>query len=358
MNRQLEISDTVAINFFKNQLKGEPTGNVYYARCPVCGDSNSNKYKKRMYLLKKNNSWLVFCHNCNYASSLLKFAKDFFPSNYDRLVSDSLTNFFFKKEDKDEALSELITSLSSKVEKRLNKKNNPVKKFIDKHCVKLTETCKNSYHNEIMKNELRVLKNRLLSDEFIDSLYFCIDGKDGKYKYRVIIPFYDSEGEPYYFQAKGTQEYHKTNKYINWDEEDKKPIYNESNVDVSNVVYVTEGLLDSLFVKNGVASTGTSLSRARIAEIKKKFKNRVWVMDNDYSGIKVVNRLLEMGEKCFLMPQKYEKVKDLNDLAILLKKSDLTEIIKENTYNTLEGLVELSRRQNGIHRKGKKREQV
>ena len=189
-------------------------------------------------------------------------------------------------------------------------------------------------------------------------LAFVTISKKNKYKYRVIIPFYDDKGEPYYFQAKATQPYQMSNKYINSGVEDKKPVYNEPNVDGEGVVYITEGLLDSLFVQNSVASTGTSLSIRRIKEIKKMFRKRVWVMDNDKSGYKTVNRLYNMGETCFIMPKKYDNIKDLNDLALLLKKDDLTEIIKENSYNPLEGLIELSRRENGIHRKKQRFKQV
>jgi hypothetical protein len=358
MGSQINIPDSVAINFFKNNLKGEPTGDVYFARCPVCGDSATHHHKKRMYLLKKNDLWMVFCHNCAYSASLLKFIKDFYPLNYDRVISDSLGDFFFKKDSKQDKLNDLVSSLSLKVEKRIKKERNPVKKFLDNHCIKLGAPTKNIKHRETMVNEIFQLKKRLLPDEFIDSLYFCLGGKEDKYKFRVLIPFYDKQNEPYYFQAKATQKYQLSNKYINWDEEDKKPLYNEHHVNKNSTVYVTEGLLDSLFIKNSVASMGTSLSRTRIKEIKKYFPKRAWIMDNDKSGFKIINRLFEMGEDCFIMPKKYAQVKDLNDLAILLKKRDLTQIIEENTYNSLEGLVELSRRENGIYRKKQKWKQV
>lgn len=330
--RNLEVPDHVAVNFFKSQLNGTATSNVYYARCPVCGDSAKDQHRKRMYLLKEDRNWYVFCHNCAYSSSLLKFVKHFYPSHYDTMLKECIGDFF-KDKKKDDEINNIIESLYQKVNKRVSRELNPVKKYIKKHCQPLKE-----------KKELVVkLKQRRLSDSFISTLFY---DKDGDYKERIIIPLYNKDNEPYYFQAMATQKWQAKYKYINWSNGNiiEKPLYNDLFVDLNKTVFIVEGLFDSLFVKNSVSTMGASLSKSKIKELKKKFPKRIWIMDNDKSGDFRSKILFEEQERCVLFPDKYKKIKDLNDLAILLKQDDLTKIAEKNVYNGLEGLIELNGR--------------
>jgi hypothetical protein len=346
MKSDLEVPDHIAVNFFKSNLDAVAMSNVYAARCPVCGDSAKHSEKRRMYLLKKNRTWLVYCHNCEYSASLLKFTKNFFPDNYHSMLRESVGEFFSPVKKEEDDLSLLVEALSQKVKSRVKKTFNKVELMLKKYCIPLTGQHRGK-EQQIMIEQIKDLKNRRLSDDFISSLYFVKwteDDEFKKYRHRIIIPFLDKENRPYYFQAKGTNKYHAANKYINWDDDDKKPIYNEHHVDREKTVYIVEGLIDSLFVKNAVATTGASLSKQRIKELSKEFPKRVWIMDNDKKGISISKRLFKMGETCFLFPKKYKDIKDLNDLAIYLEKNDLTKIVEVNCYNNVEGLIELSGR--------------
>jgi hypothetical protein len=45
-----------------------------------------------------------------------------------------------------------------------------------------------------------------------------------------------------------------------------------------------------------------------------------------------------------IFPPEYKHIKDINDLALFLKKRNLTDIIKEYSFSDILGIVELSRR--------------
>lgn len=347
MGKQLEVPDHIAVRFFVDMLKGVPTSSVHYTECPICND-----HKKRMYLLKKERNWIVYCHNCEFSSSLLNFVKHEYPHYYDKMVEESLDGFLFfdannkknkkNKKDKKEDIENTISGLLKNV-KTNAKENNEVLKYIKTNCVPLIHNCGLKELQKEIDIQRYELKQRLLSDNFIDKLYYAFEGE---YKQRVIIPFYDSQKVPYFFQAKATQPWQMKNKYINWKitNEENKPLYNEHFVDISKTVFIVEGLIDSLFLKNSVATTGASLSKLKIRQLKKKYPNRIWVLDNDKTGLWKTKQLLNLGETCVIFPPEYNKVKDINDLALLIKKEDLTDIIKQYSFSDIEGIVELSRR--------------
>jgi hypothetical protein len=346
---KIDVPDNIAINFFKTNLEGIETAGVHVARCPVCGDSEKHSHRKRLYLLKNELGWRVYCHNCGYSSGLMFFVKDFYPTQYSYMLNQSMEDFLIdkpkkQKKIKDEGLADILKIGLSKIDKKTSsKKIQLAQQYVNKNCFKLANNCPDSSLQKIIDEQIDVLKKRRLKQEIIDKMYYAYEGK---YSQRNIIPFYNNEGEIYYFQAMATQEWQKKFKYINFKDDaiEQRPDYNECFVDKNKIVYVVEGLFDSTFVRNSIATLGVNLSNTRLRYYKKTYPKRVWIMDNDEVGIKATQKLCEKDETCIIFPKKYRNVKDLNDLAVLLKENDLTEIIKKWTYNGMEGLVELNRR--------------
>jgi transcription elongation factor Elf1 len=48
-------------------------------RCPLCGDSQKSKRKKRGWILEKDNSAWYYCHNCHASHPLRKFIEEIDP---------------------------------------------------------------------------------------------------------------------------------------------------------------------------------------------------------------------------------------------------------------------------------------
>ena len=70
------------ILLLSNILEGfkETSRGTFNCRCPICGDSKKNKFKKRGYWLHKNGEYKYFCHNCNATRSVENFLKEFAPN--------------------------------------------------------------------------------------------------------------------------------------------------------------------------------------------------------------------------------------------------------------------------------------
>jgi hypothetical protein len=108
---------------------------------------------------------------------------------------------------------------------------------------------------------------------------------------------------------------------------------------------VAEGTLDAPAFSNGLGLCGANISQMLIEKVKKKYPNHVWAVDNfwlDIAGNVLTKKLLEMGEKCFIIPKEMTS-KDPNDLLTEMNVDEVPdEFIEENTYEGRLGLFELA----------------
>ena len=68
------------INIISNSLRNfkRAANNTFVCSCPVCGDSKTNKFKKRFYFYTKNTDYYIcHCHNCGYSKTFEKFLETF-----------------------------------------------------------------------------------------------------------------------------------------------------------------------------------------------------------------------------------------------------------------------------------------
>ena len=122
-----------------------------------------------------------------------------------------------------------------------------------------------------------------------------------------------------YFQLNDFQKLHSL-KYI-FPKDKKKLLYGLDNIDISwPYIIVFEGVYDSLFVKNGIASGTKSVSDYQLKLIKERFPRHQIVIsfDNDKSGITSMTKLLKNGSdfKYFKWFNKNTQQKDINEYVL------------------------------------------
>jgi hypothetical protein len=370
-----DIPSHIAHNFFMSNILPNPVynsaGNRHNGRCPVCGDSSKNSRKRRLYMLHDNTHGYVFyCHNddCELTDrgvSFINFVKEYFPHQWDYIKRDlfgSMDQLLMSNKDEVTPVSD-DEPLSSKENKYENSSDLVLEEFIQKACVPLLDDCGKPHLQGTIKNVRKDLLNkRNLPPEVVDKFYYCWSaaGNEGqnlgngkkkkdwrKYVNRIVIPFYNRQGGVYYFQARAITNF-QTPKYINWDNEEgvnKKPVYKEYFIDKEKPVIICEGILDCEFAENGCSTLGVKFSLEYLNNIHKRFgDNIIWVMDNDKGGDPKTRWLLENDERCFIMPPKYNTVKDLNDLATVMGVRDLAPFIIENSEEGLQGIFNLELR--------------
>ena len=68
------------------ELFKQVRANLWNSRCPICGDSQKNRSKKRLYIYAKKQDLFVKCHNCGFGSNLGNFIKQLDPHLHSQYV--------------------------------------------------------------------------------------------------------------------------------------------------------------------------------------------------------------------------------------------------------------------------------
>ena len=302
----LERQIRLILSTFGNVTEGY---DYYQFRCPICGDSQKSKSKKRGYILKKKKPWMYFCHNCYYKKPVGAWLKEFYPAYYKDYYSEILRT----KNTKQKPLP--------KVENPKIRKKSPEKNHT-KHFVPITKGSSDLFNLAINLCMKRNIPNEVWSKWFVAT--------GGMYRNRLIIPFFDNHGKIYYYQGRSLLA-NMTPKYLSR-AGDYISVYNYYHADKSLPVPILEGPIDSIFVENSVAVTGVKIDDERL----KDFPNKRFLIDYDGEGKqnktkKKAIELLTRGEYVFCWKRFMKEYKlpkrdkwDVNDVLMFLKKDSFT----------------------------------
>jgi len=195
------------------------------------------------------------------------------------------------------------------------------------------------------------VKDRQIPEKYWSKLYFAEHydkflaeiapehGKTIKDEPRLCIPFYDPFGAVCAVSGRALGDSPLRYITVRTSKDDSKLIYGLERVNQSEVVYITEGPLDSLFLDNAVASGDANLiltaGRLSAAQI-------VLVFDNEPRSPEIVKqmaRAIKLGHKVVVWPS-WVPEKDIN--AMTLAGRQPKELVKCHTYNGLIALTHLT----------------
>lgn len=292
-------------------------------RCPVCGDSKTDQNKARGWYYGDGNHGNVHCYNCDYHATISNYLKDYEPDLYKEYILE------IKKEQ-----AHVSSGPKEKVEVK-----KPEPKIIKKlpTCIRVDQLAED---HPIVKYVL----SRKIPKEAWSRLWFTREWPKlvnaiapGTYKKempepRLVIPIYNANGKAEAFQGRALRK-DAPQKYITIKAyPDATKIYGVERINPNKDVFVLEGPLDSLFVKNSIAITGGSLD-LEIIPFKDK---RIWVMDNEArhpDTIKRMKRLIESGEKVVFWDEWKIPGKDVNEF---IKNGATPEQVQEYISNNYE----------------------
>jgi hypothetical protein len=316
-------------------------------KCPLCKD-----YKRRMYVREYPKKYMIFCHNCGYSRNYTTFLKD----NYEYELSN-LKTYYLESIASGEAFNnkkhDRLLELDDKF--IFDKLDYDLRKYLMFHAFPIIEEQSSEQKEKFRQYCIDYLIKRKIKEEVYTSFYCFTKGPLKKY---LGIPFFDEEEEKLVhiqgrrmFTPKDANEEQRNPKYKFLKDSEKgieidnKPMYGEWNIDAKKKVMVAEGTLDAPAFSNGLGLCGANISQMLIEKVKKKYPNHVWAVDNfwlDIAGNVLTKKLLEMGEKCFIIPKEMTS-KDPNDLLTEMNVDEVPdEFIEENTYEGRLGLFELA----------------
>lgn len=271
-------------------------GDKLNMRCPICGDSKKSSTKRRGWYYMKNASF--YCFNCSTGMSGIKFLEFISGNNYNDIRKEYMKLYLktgqnpnlsasFEAPTNEPSVFELQSIVKPEWKQPLSDK---AKEYLSKRKV----------------NEAPFLK---------ETLYSCYTKKGEEY---IMIPW-RLNGVDAYFQLNDFQKLHSL-KYI-FPKDKKKLLYGLDNIDISwPYIIVFEGVFDSLFVKNGIATGTKSVTDYQLKLIKERFPRHQIVIsfDNDKAGITSMIKLLKNGAdfKYFKWFNKNTEQKDINDYVL------------------------------------------
>lgn len=314
---------------------------TYNFRCIICGDSQSNKTKKRGFLLTENERVTYYCHNCNASMSLANLIRQVDSNLFEEYQKERLAEKYISKEVGITAQTRDITKISFPKYLRSHLKYltkisalhyaHPAKKYVDERRIPTKH-----HHKLFFAEKFKLWVNTIIPDKFDqDSLK--------RDEARLVIPFIDMDGSLIGFTGRSLKPESKL-RYITIAVDTEKPmLFGLDSINKLQKIYVTEGPIDSLFLPNALA-----MSSSNNFDGLKRFMNDpskfTIVMDNESKNKEIctiVEKAIDLGYNVCIWPSHVEQ-KDVNDMVLAgTKPEDVKLLIDCNTYSGLQAKATL-----------------
>lgn len=307
-------------------------------RCPVCGDSQSSKYKARGWIYDKQGHGVFHCFNCEVSMGVPKFIKMLDQGLYNEYNMEKISqNKTPEQVDLETFVNKMKPPVFRKegVLKGLKKisqlsPDDPLKKYV------VNRMIPNPYHAKMFKcPNFYAFVNDLVPDKFSKE---SLDHDET----RLLIPFINKEGKVHAIQGRSLKSTGVKYITIVLDESVEK-LYGLDTVNFDIGFYVLEGPIDSMFIPNSIATAGGDIVSALPSAYK---SNAVVVYDNEPRSkdtIKKIDKAIMQGFKVCIWPENLE-YKDVNDMVKSgLSAEFIRYIIDQNTYKDLAAKMALTK---------------
>lgn len=317
------------------------TSNLWNFSCPFCGDSKTNKLKARAYIYKAKTGLFVKCHNCGHGTNLGNLIKHVSPAVYQEYVLDNYKESGAPRSShKDDAIPDIFRQV----------KELPVREERDAVLNGLTRLDKLPADHQARK----YVEERLIPIRFYDILYFAPQFKHyvnsvipDKFEHldedhsRLVIPFFNPFGKCIALQGRAFGDEQPKYLTLKFDENCER-IYGLDRVDYARPIYIVEGPLDSLFLPNAIAVSGSSFNTPTIETLQ---TNATVIYDNEPRSpelCKLISRTIEKGFTICLWPDDVME-KDINEMVKAGRTvEEVLDIINNNTFQGIVAKLKFS----------------
>lgn len=303
--------------------------------CPVCGDSKTHKSKARGYIYHVKGSLFVKCHKCGYSTNLGNFLKFVDPMLHKEYILEKYK----------EGVTPTVMPVRAKAEHDLTKLPEIFKpELTDAVLDRLKRLDNLSPEHPAVKYVLK----RQIPKKFLNLLYFAPrfmtytnSVVPGKFKPdvvkehehpRLIIPYFTKHGKCFAYQGRAFGKEDPKYYTIKVDDTEEK-VYGLERINFSKRVYIVEGPIDSLFIPNCIAVSGSSFNSPTIKALQ---AHCTVIYDNEPRSkelTKLIKKTIDQGFSVCLWPESVEE-KDINEMILAGRtQEEIMDIIAENTYS-------------------------
>jgi len=312
--------------------------NTYNGSCPFCKEGKSYGKKTRFFYIPEKE--LTYCHNCGYSKKVFNFILDATGKPFNEVIKEIRDGNY-----------DVVTDVKEKEEVKVLSKSLP------DDCINLNDDNQLRFHKEntTVKICLEFIKSRRLDTAINKPIRYYLSLIDKVHKNRLILPFYDAEGNIIFYQTRTLlkKDMFERPKYLSKIGAEKS-LYGVHNLDMNHDnVYLFEGPIDSYFIKNGLAVCGiqedsnrtfNEFQTKQLAQLTSF--NKIWCLDNqwnDNASLKKSMLLIESGEQVFLWPEEFKHYKDVNDICIKFGRDSINpKLVTDNTYSGLKAKIILT----------------
>lgn len=292
---------------------GEPTfrkfDGTYNASCPVCREGKSWLKKKRLFYYPSTNTF--YCFNCSKSWNAINWIQD----------SSGLTRQEIELEayngDHSLDVSRQITNFKAP------RKEKPTLPYDSINLFNINQITHYT-NNDQVKTALNYIKSRRLDTAINKCSSYYISLTDFFHKNRLCIPYIDRRGKILFYQTRALD--NSEPRYLNKIGYDKT-CFGLDKIDPNlDYIFIFEGPVDAMFVKNGISLAGltmTNLQQNQLAEFP--FHEKIWVLDNpskDEAAKQKIFDLISAKEKVFRWPSNCS-YKDFNEWAVKEGKDEI-----------------------------------
>lgn len=309
--------------------------NTYYASCPVCREGKSWLKKKRLYYIPDDN--LFYCQNCQRGWNPINWIKEVTGKSYHDILVEA--------GEFTDSIDSIISRSAPVEQKNTNLSSLPY------DSINLFDTLQVKFHrnDKPVIDCLHYIQQRKLDVAINRPRTFYVSLKDKVHKNRLCIPFMNRDGKIVFYQTRAIYEKDEfPAKYLSKINADKT-IFGVNNIDVNlDYLFIFEGPIDAMFVRNGLAVGGIRISEAQEKELEDyRMFNKIWVLDNpfvDEASNEKISELIERGERVFIPPPEIDKYKDINELCVAENINKIgTKFIVDNSFSYLQASLRLKR---------------
>ena len=310
--------------------------NLYNCRCILCGDSSKKKTKARGYFYSAKNDLFYKCHNCNASMHFGSFLKNINELMYNQYVLERYSEGLPQNKPHQK--------FEDNFKMEEPKFNKPKTKLLDEILDRLDTLPEDN-------EAVRFCIARKIPREKFDQLYYIenvcdIAQLNESYREqvktkepRLVIPFFESDGQLAGVTCRALR--NEALRYITIKvKEDNVLVFGLDNVKKDQTIYVTEGPLDSLFLPNAIAVSGTTFGKLESLDLPKD--KMIVIFDNQPRNkevCKLLDKVIQNNYNVVIWPQSIDS-KDIND--IVLSGKDPLKIIKDNTFGGLQARIKFT----------------
>ena len=303
--------------------------NTFNAECPVCKEGKSAGRSRRLFYFP--NKQYLYCHNCCRSWRPIDWVKEVTHLTFPEIVK--------RNNEKLHGVAATPIPVQSKTEQAVLEVEDLPTNSVDITDATQLQFYKSSKYVTLAKN---YCESRRLFTAINSCKKFYVSLEDRVHKNRLVIPFYDTDNKLVCYQTRALTQ-NQFPRYLT--KFGEKHLFNLNNIDsLIPYVFVFEGPIDSMFVRNGVAIAALSPTHKQESFLQSLIGYQpIYVFDNDKNNKQTSKRIqkhISEGKRVFVWPTEFRQFKDFNEVCCKLKLDEIPwKFVVNNSASGPEALI-------------------